>query len=88
MRSVGDFVRTGKESEAKELMQSYKTKLEEADALVPGLKKQADEELRELEERVDDAFRGSDQSTKRNRAAKALLEAGQGLQRETNRNVK
>ena len=87
MRSVGDFVRTGRESEAKELMQSYKAKLEEADALVPGLKKQADEELRKLEELIDDAFRGSDQSTKQNRAAKALLEAGQELQREVNRNV-
>jgi Ca-activated chloride channel family protein len=85
MRSVGDFVRTGRRAEAKELMQSYKAKLEEADALVPGLKKQADEELRELEQRVDDAFRGSDQTTKQNRAAKALLEAGQELQREVNR---
>lgn len=87
MRGVSSFVRAGRESEAKELMQSYKTKLEEADALVPGLKKQADDELRELEERLDDAFRGSDQAVKQNRAAKALLESGQELQREVNRQV-
>ena len=87
MRGVSDFVRAGKESEAKELMHYYKSKIEEADALVPGLKKQADEELRELEDRVDEAFRGPRQATKQNRAAKALLEAGQELQREVNRDI-
>jgi Ca-activated chloride channel family protein len=87
MRSVSGFVREGNETEAKEAMQFYKTKLEEADALVPGLKKQADKELRELEVRVDEAFRGRGQATKQNRAAKALLEAGQELQREVNREI-
>jgi Ca-activated chloride channel family protein len=88
MRSVGDYVRAGKKSEAHQIMQSYKDKLAEADALVPGLKTQADEELKELEERMDDAFQGKNQSIKQNRFAKTLLEAGQERQRELNRNVK
>jgi Ca-activated chloride channel family protein len=88
MKSVGDYVRAGKKSEARQLMQSYKSKLAEADALVPGLKQQADEELKELESRIDDAFTGENQSVKQNRAAKTLLEAGQERQREVNRNVK
>ena len=86
MRSVGALVREGKQEEAKELVDSYKSRLDEADALVPGLKKQADAELRELESRVDDAFRGREQSVKQNRAAKTLLDASQKLQREVNKN--
>ena len=88
MRRVGDLVREGKKSDAKALMQSYETKLQEADAVVPGLKREAGKELHELESRIDEAFRGLDQSTKQNRTAKSLLEAGQELQREVYRNPK
>ncbi len=87
MRSVGDLVRSGKREEAKELMTSYRGRLDEADAMVPGLKKKAESRLQELEERVDDAFEGRDQEVKQNRAAKTLLESSQKLQREVNRNV-
>jgi Ca-activated chloride channel family protein len=58
MRSVGDLVRSGKREEAKELMTSYRGRLDKADAMVPGLKKKAESQLQELEERVDDAFEG------------------------------
>jgi len=87
MRSVGDMVRTGKREEAKELMTSYRDRLDKADAMVPGLKKKAESSLLELEEHVDDAFEGRDQEVKQNRAAKTLLESSQKLQREVNRNV-
>ena len=88
MRKVGDFVRSGEREKAKELMESYRNRLEEADLAVPGLKKQADRQLEELETRVDDAFQGRDQKVKQNRAAKALLGASQQLQREVNKNTK
>jgi hypothetical protein len=87
MRSVGDLVRSGKREEAKELMTSYRGRLDKADAMVPGLKKKAESQLQELEGRVDDAFEGRDQEVKQNRAAKSLLESSQELQREVNRNV-
>jgi Ca-activated chloride channel family protein len=87
MRSIGDLVRSGKREEAKELMTSYRGRLDKADAMVPGLKKKAERQLNELEEHVDDAFEGGDQEVKQSRAAKTLLESSQKLQREVNRNV-
>jgi Ca-activated chloride channel family protein len=87
MREVGDYVRSGDQEKAKELMDNYRDRLEEADAAVPGLKKDADRQLDELEARVDDAFQGPDQKVKQNRAAKSFLGASQELQRETNRNT-
>jgi len=87
MRSIGDLVRSGKREEAKELMTSYRGRLDKADAMVPGLKKKAESQLNELEEHVDDAFEGGDQEVKQSRAAKTLLESSQKLQREVNRNV-
>ena len=85
MRKVGDLVRTGEEEKARELMKSYRGRLEEADQAVPGLKNQADSQLEKLEARVDDAFHGRDQKVKQNRAAKALLGDSQQLQRKTNK---
>ncbi len=87
MREVGDYVRSGKREQAEELMDNYRDRLEEADAAVPGLKKDADMQLKELEARVDDAFQGPDQKRKQNRAAKSFLGESQELQRETNKNT-
>jgi Ca-activated chloride channel family protein len=86
MRNVGNLVREGKREEAKELVNSYKHRLDQADGMVPGLKRQADEEVQELESRVENAFRGRARDVKQNRAAKALLDASQKLQREVKRN--
>ena len=87
MREVGDYVRSGDQEKAKELMDNYRDRLEEADAAVPGLKKDADMQLKELEARVDDAFQGPDQKMKQNRAAKSFLGESQELQREVNKNT-
>lgn len=86
MREVGDYVRSGDQEKAKEAMENFRDRLEEADAAVPGLKKDADRQLDELEARVDDAFQGPDQKVKQNRAAKSFLGASQELQREVNKN--
>jgi hypothetical protein len=87
MREVGDYVRSGDQEKAKELMDNYRDRLEEADKAVPGVKKDADRQLDELEARVDDAFQGPDQKRKQNRAAKSFLGESQELQRETNKNT-
>lgn len=87
MREVGDYVRSGDQEKAKELMDNYRDRLEEADKAVPGLKKDADRQLDELEARIDDAFQGPDQKIKQNRAAKSFLGTSQELQREVNKNT-
>ena len=87
MREVGDYVRSGDQEKAQELMDNYRDRLEEADQAVPGVKKDADRQLDELEARVDDAFQGPDQKRKQNRAAKSFLGESQELQRETNKNT-
>ena len=87
MREVGDYVRRGDQEKAKELMDNYRDRLEEADQAVPGLKKDANRQLDELESRVDAAFQGPDQKVKQNRAAKSFLGASQELQREVNKNT-
>ncbi len=81
MRQVGDLVRGGRKEEAAEALASYRQRLAEADEAVPGLRKDAAEDLKELEQRVDDAFTGRDQAVKQNRAAKSMLDASQKLQR-------
>ena len=68
-------------------MDNYRDRLEEADKAVPGLKKDADRQLDELEARIDDAFQGPDQKIKQNRAAKSFLGTSQELQREVNKNT-
>ena len=59
----------------------------EADQAVPGLKKEANSQLDELEAKVDDAFQGPAQRAKQNRAAKSFLGESQELQREVNKNT-
>ena len=86
MREIGAFVRSGEREKADQVMKSYRNRLEEADAAVPGLKKQAGRQLDELEARVDEAFQGPDQKIKQNRAAKELLGDSLRLQREVNKN--
>lgn len=88
IKKVGDSVRAGKREEAKELMDSYRSQLDEADLAVPGVKSQTERQLKELEARVDDAFQGRDQKVKQNRAAKSFLGASQELQREVDKNQK
>jgi Ca-activated chloride channel family protein len=88
MKDVADFVRSGEREKAEEVVQSYRKRLEDADANVPGLTRQAGRELDELEARVDDAFDGPDQKIKQNRAAKSMLGDSQELQRQTDRNNK
>ncbi len=81
MNKVGSFVRSGEKSKASEVIETYKSRLEEAQAAAPGIYSDADAELKELEAQVDDAFDGPDQETKRNRAAKMLLDEAQKNQR-------
>ena len=88
MRKIGDYVRTGEQEKAKEEMQFFRSRVDEASAAVPELKEAADRELSDLESRVDYAFEGDDQDKKQNRAAKSFLGAGQALQRQTNSNSK
>ncbi len=88
MKDVADFVRSGDRAKAEEVVQSYRRRLEDADAQVPGLKKEAGRELDELETRLDDAFNGPDQKIKRNRAAKSMLGESQQLQRRVDKNNK
>ncbi len=88
MKEVGDYVRRGEKTKAEEVMQSYRKRLEDADANVPGLRRQAVRELDELEGRLDDAFQGSDQKLKQNRAAKSMLSDSQELQRKVDKNKK
>ena len=88
MRQVGDYVRRGDQEKAEEVMESYRSRLEEADAAVPGVKKTGERELRALQSSVEDAFQGRDQKVKQNRAAKSFLDNSQQLQREVNRNNK
>ncbi len=86
MKDVADFVRSGDRVKAEEVVQSYRRRLEDADAKVPGLKKDAGKELDELEARVDEVFDGPDQQIKQNRAAKSMLAASQQLQRQVDKN--
>ena len=81
MKKVGDFVRNGEKSKASELIEGYKNRLEEAAQSAPGIAREADEELKELEARVDDAFDGPNQGLKQNRAAKRFLDEAQKRQR-------
>ncbi len=87
MREVGDYVRRGDRQQAQELLEDYRERLEEADQAVPGLKKEANSQLDELEAKVDDAFQGPAQRAKQNRAAKSFLGESQELQREVNKNT-
>ena len=81
MKKVGNFVRSGEKSKASGLIESYKNRLEEAAQAAPGMAREADAELKELEEQVDDAFDGPDQGLKQNRAAKKFLDEAQKRQR-------
>ena len=88
MKEVADYVRTGERAKAEEVVESYRKRLEDAGANVPGLSRQAGRELDELESRVDDAFNGPDQKVKQNRAAKSMLGDSQELQRQVDKNNK
>ena len=88
MKEVADYVRSGERAKAEQAVQSYRNRLEDADANVSGLKRQAGRELDELEARMDDAFNGPDQKIKQNRAAKSMLGDSQELQRQTDKNNK
>ena len=81
MKKVGDFVRTGEKSKASELIEGYKNRLEEAAQSAPGIAREADAELKELEAQVDDAFDGPNQGLKQIRAAKRFLDEAQKRQR-------
>ncbi len=83
MRQVGDYVRNGEREKAAQTIDDFKSKLDEADAVVPGLKKEGGRELKDLEDRVNLAFSGPDQATKQNRAAKSMLNDSQTRQRKT-----
>ncbi len=83
MKKVGDYVRTGEKAKASEVIDNYKARLEQAAQAAPGIAQEADAELKELEEQVDDAFDGSNQGVKQNRAAKKFLDEAQKRQRTT-----
>ena len=88
IKEVANYVRSGERAKAEKVVQSYRSRLEDADANVLGLKRKAGRELDELEARVDDAFDGPDQQVKRNRAAKSMLGQSQELQRQNDKNIK
>ncbi len=81
MKKVGDYVRSGEKTKASGLIDSYKNRLEEAAQSAPGMAREADAELKELEAQVDDAFDGPNQGLKQNRAAKKFLDESQKRQR-------
>ncbi len=81
MKNLAEKVREGNAEEARQLLSTFKDEVSEADALAPGLRAEAEAKLKEAESRMDDAFRGRDQATKQNRAAKAFLGQSQDLQR-------
>lgn len=86
MRKVGDYVRSGEKEMAAQSIEEFRSRLDEADAVVPGLKKEGRRELKDLEDQVDRAFTGPDQRLKQNRAAKALLNESQARQRTVQKN--
>jgi hypothetical protein len=88
MKEVGVYVRRGERALAEEVVQSYRNRLDDNEANVPGLKRQAGRELDELEARMEDAFDGPDQKIKQNRAAKSMMGDSQELQRQVERNNK
>ncbi len=81
MKDLASKVREGSAEDARQLLSTFKDEVSEADALAPGLRAEAEAKLKEAESRMDDAFRGRDQATKQNRAAKAFLGQSQDLQR-------
>ncbi len=82
LKDVADKLRQGQRAAARQLLDSYKNDIEEADAMAPGVKSETEDRVKELEARVDEAFRGRDQKVKQNREAKAMYESSGRLQRQ------
>lgn len=81
MRKVSDLIRQGKKDEAMQSLDSFRDELQEAEQSAPGLRKQAAPILADVEQRVEESFRGADQILNRNRNAKELLGVSQSTQR-------
>jgi len=58
MRQVSDFIRSGEKHRAVEFIDAYRSRLDEVEEIVPGVKEKADRELTELEGKVEEAASG------------------------------